>query len=450
MVVDSVYGSAASGIGGGGNAMKNASGAALEWLLAVAAGFAPVVAVAAPLGLAPLATLVLVAGIALGWRDKPWHSVDRPLVGLVLALAVWGVAGTSWAMDPGQAAKSTLKLVVMTLAGLTLVGAIARGRLAAVLAARGLAIGCAAAAALLLWEYLGHRATSQFIRGMVSGDFNLGAVGAKSPLNRGATVLGLLQWPLALLATRHFGLRWGAMVVAAVTGTILLGDSGSARLAALAALAVFTVALLRPRAAFRALRVGVAVMVVAMPLGAANLPPPQETFQHWTWLPLSLHHRLTIWTFTGARIAEKPVTGWAMDASRSMPGADDEIRVSRYDRAGNRVSSLLEAQLPLHPHNAILQWWLELGAVGAVMLAALFWRVLVRMERLAASAGQRAAGAALFTAVAVVSLTGYGFWQGWWQGGIWLAILLYTLAVAAGRQEQSLSTSPTPVMKPKA
>src|SRR6185503_20527219 len=61
--------------------------------------------------------------------------------------------------------------------------------------------------------------------------------------------------------------------------------------------------------------------------------------------------RLDYWSHAIDWIAMRPLKGWGLDASRVFgPG------------------------IKLHPHNAPLQVWLELGVVGAV-LAAAFWGV---------------------------------------------------------------------------
>ena len=72
----------------------------------------------------------------------------------------------------------------------------------------------------------------------------------------------------------------------------------------------------------------------------------------------SAGHRLLIWSFVGERIAERPLLGWGLDASRAIPGGKEEIRPGL-------------TRLPLHPHNAALQVWLELGMPGALLAALL-------------------------------------------------------------------------------
>ena len=88
-------------------------------------------------------------------------------------------------------------------------------------------------------------------------------------------------------------------------------------------------------------------------------------------LPTSALHRMLIWDFTAERIAERPLLGWGMEASRTVPGGRGQPEAAALDRM--RVTDPGQRRwfaephvqiLPLHPHNGALQLWLELGAVG--------------------------------------------------------------------------------------
>ena len=80
--------------------------------------------------------------------------------------------------------------------------------------------------------------------------------------------------------------------------------------------------------------------------------------------------------------------------------------------------------MPLHPHNAALQLWLELGAPGAVLFAllvALVWRSLATAAwppLLAAAAGGS------LTISLVGCFATYGIWQEWWLGVLWFSLFL--------------------------
>jgi O-antigen ligase len=102
--------------------------------------------------------------------------------------------------------------------------------------------------------------------------------------------------------------------------------------------------------------------------------------------------RLDVWGFTSKEIVGHPWIGWGLDSSRAWPD-----------------------HIPMHPHDAALQLWLETGAVG-VALAALFWAWLfVRIDIIVM---QDRPAAAMMTATAAAYLTigaiSFGVWQEWW------------------------------------
>jgi hypothetical protein len=64
-----------------------------------------------------------------------------------------------------------------------------------------------------------------------------------------------------------------------------------------------------------------------------------------------------------------------------------------------------------------------LGAVGALLCAAILGAALSAIARRLAGVDRAAAAATLFTALFVASVS-YGIWQGWWMGVYWLAGIL--------------------------
>jgi O-antigen ligase len=156
--------------------------------------------------------------------------------------------------------------------------------------------------------------------------------------------------------------------------------------------------------------------VVTAPLTFARLDWVSGVVHTADEVKLSGGHRLLIWSFVGDRIAEHPLRGWGLDASRAIPGGRDPIRPD-------------ETWLPLHPHNAPLQVWLELGAPGAVLLALLgawIWLAFGRLDwpRFYAAA----AGGGLASAF-VASTATYGIWQEWWGGTLSFSLFM-TLVMA--------------------
>jgi O-antigen ligase len=235
----------------------------------------------------------------------------------------------------------------------------------------------------------------------------------------------LLVWPAALLCWRRFG-RWSAalplLVLAAV---IAVGPQRSAfvawPLALLAALAVLAAG----RRAVKVIAVLLAVTLLAAPLLVASLPRAETVRSDYPGVPASFVHRLAVWRFANDRLSERPIHGWGMRASRAIPGGEVLI-----DVGGRRPGKTM----PLHPHNGLLQIWLELGAIGALLAAAFLFAAVSALRRLEADrAGHAALIATITTGFAYSSLS-YGIWQTWWLAAMALSVI-FTLTLARKRPD---------------
>ena len=203
-------------------------------------------------------------------------------------------------------------------------------------------------------------------------------------------------------------------LLGAATIFVLAGTAAKTALAA--GLPIALLCWYRRAPAARVLAVLTVLVVVTAPLTFARLDRGAGFLRTADSVKLSAGHRLLIWSFVGDRIAEHPLRGWGLDSSRAIPGGTDLIRPN-------------QAWLPLHPHNAPLQLWLELGVPGVVPFALLggwLWLALGRADwpRFYAAA----AGGSLATAFAA-SLATYGIWQEWWEGT--LAFALFMVLVMA-------------------
>jgi O-antigen ligase len=119
-------------------------------------------------------------------------------------------------------------------------------------------------------------------------------------------------------------------------------------------------------------------------------------------LPASWAARFDIWSYAAARVAQQPWLGWGLDASRHFGLA-----------------------VPLHPHNAAMQVWLELGAVGAALFATVWAALFAAVARIAgADRSGAAACAGAAGAYFTIGALSFGVWQEWW-------LALAALAAAA-------------------
>jgi O-antigen ligase len=140
------------------------------------------------------------------------------------------------------------------------------------------------------------------------------------------------------------------------------------------------------------------------------------------WIKYSGIHRLMIWRFTADRIAERPLLGWGMDASRELPGSHTDL-ARLYPQAGVMPDA---TALPLHPHNAALQWRVELGLPGGLLcLAIVCWGLWRAVRAPGLTRSYRAGALAWATAALVIGMLSYGAWQAWWLSCLWLTAALY-------------------------
>ncbi len=381
--------------------------------VAIALAFAPVAAVA-PNGLAVLLAAGGVAIAALEPRRLRLANVPLLPKAAVGAILAWALASTQWTIDPLEALGGLMRVIPAAFLGLVLLDKClgldddSRARLA-----RALLTG--------FWFALGLLAVEMATQAMfgLHGSLYANTIGpiaaTESFTNRAKTVLALLLPMTAAIAARRHGGWAGLATIAACVPVFVLGESMAAALA----LPVAAIAALFSRfggasaPALLAALIGGAVLAAPLVAHVGAL----EQLGARRDLTVSIFHRAVIWAFVAERIAEKPVLGWGMHASRDMPGGHSKI-------------TEIAEKIPLHPHNAPLQIWLELGAVGALAFAAL----LAWLARKTAGPPLRQAVsvATLVTAVMVASLS-YGIWQGWWVATLWLLA-----ALAAATQRDSL------------
>ncbi len=227
-------------------------------------------------------------------------------------------------------------------------------------------------------------------------------------LGHAAVPLILLAVPAALLAYRAGGLIVG-LVICALAAVAAFSFNTQVNILAFALGSVgaaLTAIWPRPMIAgsFGIVAGGTLVVPVVLPGIIAALP--QALRDH---LPLSWVWRLEIWTYVSELIKERPLFGYGLDASRPL---NDEMVLEGY-----RIE-----MLPMHPHNASLQVWLETGLIGAVLLSCL----LVFLGGRIASAPRLSRSQAIATSWVLVTyvsllLFSYGVWQEWHQAAMALA-----------------------------
>ncbi len=181
--------------------------------------------------------------------------------------------------------------------------------------------------------------------------------------------------------------------------------------------AAFASVLLLRRKALAAIGSFCAALALLAPAVVMAIPAGDVMFQKIGGVFPSVVHRVYTWHFVTDRILERPFIGWGLDASRNIPGGHDQLNLDPLAIWGSEI-------LPLHPHNAALQVWLELGLPGALLMAGFILAVFLGPPRSLRSVFVDALRAAATTAYLVIGALSYGVWQNWWIAAGWLLAAL--------------------------
>ena len=388
-------------------------------------------AVVVPMAMTPLAAICAACMAYNAIVHRRRSPIATSWYAAILALLlVWCALTALWSIDWQLSLLRWLRLAAIALGAVVIIDAArtirATGRRRVESA---LLWGTVAGLALIAAEIASGAAISKAIHGPTGP-----GIGELVYLNRGASQIAVLACLAAFVVERRFGKLWIPLLVAAIVPALLILDPGAPVLAAGAGAIVVALARIWPRFSAAALALAIAIGILATPflpgtvLSSAN-------YAEWMGQPdVSTAHRLAMWEFAADRVKERPWLGWGLDAARELPGGDDLIQI-----AGPAGVSRPGELLPIHPHNAVLQWWLELGLPGALILGAMVIMTILAIPRCVGDVRARAACLGTVTVVVVIASLNYGFWQGWWQATIWLLASLAVAVASTPRQAAALS-----------
>lgn len=235
--------------------------------------------------------------------------------------------------------------------------------------------------------------------------------------------LGLMAFGACALLLRQ-GMRGIAIAAAVLIGVAWVAWRAE-HFMALAALGAATLAAcfawFQPRGAVESV-----AQVGALSLAGAPwlLPPAAEAFAAVTRgmvgpdLAFALSARAHSWAFVTDRVREKALFGWGVGASSGFQ--------ETYSSAGWTLPFV-----PVHPHSAGMQVWLETGVIGAVVAAG----ALAAMGRRAGAALAQdnigaMAGAGVIAGALTLAVLDAGLWNGWF----WAALALSAGMIRLSRE----------------
>ena len=239
--------------------------------------------------------------------------------------------------------------------------------------------------------------------------------------NWNMTTSSLLLWPVLLIARSHLERRdynWLApLMVAAVIAMVLQSQHGTAAIAIVLAVIAYVLAGVSSRAMSALATLGWLAAIVLV------VPASQMAFERQVHLNPSLEvsarHRIVLWSYTADRITERPIFGVGVGSTAPLDA-----------KRGNDLPTIPGTRIQIrtghHPHNIILQIWYEFGAIGAIILLAIGWHIIWRMQRL--SEPERSAYMAAFVTSVATSMTGFGLFEVWYTSALALCASVLWLA----------------------
>lgn len=382
------------------------------WIL----GAVPLMATVLPKGMVVLLAVIGLPALVDAWRRRALGKVfPKWAVGIAVVALAWMVFRAAMPFNGEPTLESLGKYAALIVLGFGTVwwvrnipqgGRASAGKALIVGALLSLAIAAVGAAAITLDV---HKSVLPIVRADRYSIFNTGII-----------VLILLSPLVVVQMNRRTRKRWDVLYVAAVVALAFVLGASSAYMTAFAGIIV---AVLCRKFGQQVTQLAAALSVAAIVVFPVALPLvldrlDVEMSQHVGEDRIaknvefmgSLGHRYYIWRFALERAVERPFLGWGFDTSRSVPGGHTSIDYGK-------------ELMPLHPHNEILQVWLELGVPGLLILAAVVWylfrpphgtdRLLPETEWVRT---------ATVTMILVVGSVSFGIWQSWWAASIILVL----------------------------
>ncbi len=391
----------------------------------------PAIGMTAGLAAAPLITCLFLflfyelrysysAGISTHYLFAEWKTE--------IIFAIWVLISCFWSSDIAASLTLYGQIFIPALLVIILWSNLGKLQSASSSIAKALFLGIIAAIVIFFVEYSSNGLISYNFRALFQPDPKY--YFALHNLDRGCALLAISSWVVIAKVKQYDSLfsrtllKIPSYIVAVIFYLIILYLlSLSDSLASFVGFAIAGIAYLvisyNTKLA-RLINLAVVLGSLCMPVIAYHIAP-REISDRYT-IPDSAKHRLFIWNFVVNKALDQPLIGKGLGASKNIPiSASDTIEYNDY-----RWSPL-----PLHPHNNLLQVFLETGLIGLLLFIALFYKWLQKIschiEQKSAFA--RAAHAALITYY-IIGMISFSVWQAWWIcTGLWVAVILKLLDI---------------------
>jgi len=367
--------------------------------------------------------ILIGGGVGLYYsRHQNLKALPQPLVLTLLSISLWGIVTALWSQYPLTSLITGLKI-----AGLVILG-IYWCRLV-----------------LSLPQETKKKLANALVGGVFLGILFLAidawfgnpwqAFWKRSPakaLAQGSLIVSLATWPTLLWVCQQpysLKLRFGLVtaLLFLVFWVLFQIDCDTSFIGLFLGIWVFAGTLLLPRVASWGMRLFVPLLVASFPFISLYAFKPEYIPAYNAYIySQSYLDRLYIWNEVATSIFEHPWRGIGMDGTRGHEKTRMMHEWSYIDKKGVEQKHRT-GRFAIHPHNAILQLWLELGLPGVILGIILTCQVLFYIYCSNLRIVEKAIAAGFFTGAFLIVWVNLGFWQNWWVSGLWIVIGLIAM-----------------------
>jgi exopolysaccharide production protein ExoQ len=392
-----------------------------------------------PKALTPLFISTAIFGLGLNF-DRPRLSGNpsRFLLLLFVSATLLYALSWFWTITPHE----TLRLI-LPLSGLIFLG-LAAIRIAFDLNVRerqtfcyAIVFGITVGLIVLLIEIFSPLAITKFLFSIFKGleiEINYTYMNF---FRNGANIAALIIFPATAILWRKGKQYFAISLMLLALVTLTYSKAGGALLALLVGLAAIAITYTSGRYARILFGSILVVSALALPFAVSVFPSAGEIEERYPDLPNSVYPRIFIWQSSAQYIFKNPFIGKGFNSSRAISKPEDWVEFSTKGKSKRR-----SVPIPLHPHSAIIQIWLELGVVGIGLFLALLLTLIKRIEQLTPSLSMRAMAYGSFFSAFTIANVSYGIWQNWWISALWLTA---TFTIIATRDDPPSTDEHEPV-----
>jgi O-antigen ligase len=371
---------------------------------------------------------ILISALLLA-QSYPWRRFRFDgIAAAMLAFGLFSALSVSWSPGPLESLQTLVPFLITLVVGYVVIKNVS-GLAPTALNVLHMAIlaGGIVGYSIIAIEYVSDYSLQSFLYSLLGK--TLLPSSKLNAMKPGLVVASLYLWPWSLVAWRRFGGKIAGVAFVFGSATILLHQFDTAIVALMASIVLALSAAFLVRRHMRVIAVGFAIIVLAAPLIAAKLPDPTQPGSGLAKLSNSAIHRIAIWTVSDRLIRERPVLGHGFESARMQFRSGSAIEQVVLPDVPDRQFTIRSEPIPLHPHNFILQVWLETGVIGASCLAAFLAYVTRHASDATGGIRDRLITFGLIGSAFCIANISFGAWQSWWLGTLFLAALLMRIAL---------------------